>query len=274
MPDTVPAPSLTPAVDMAALDRLFDVTGLRVFLPGGYGALGEAIAWGFARRGAQVAIAGPSADKAAHLAAAIAAAGGRAVALGLDARDVAQIAAVTDRIAEALGGLDVLVNCVGIQREQPLMNVTEETFDDVYRVNLKSAMFLAQAAARHQILSGGGRQIHLLSVRSQLALRGRGYSAYCATKGGLAMLVRQHAMELAPHGITVNGVAPTFIQSDRIRGHLERPEFREFIEQRNPLGRIGAPVEIVGQVIALAAPAGSYITGQVVFVDGGVTASQ
>jgi NAD(P)-dependent dehydrogenase (short-subunit alcohol dehydrogenase family) len=88
------------------------------------------------------------------------------------------------------------------------------------------------------------------------------------------MLVKQHAMELAPHNITVNGVAPTFIQSDRIRPHLERAAFRDFILSRNPLGRIGEPVEVAGQVLAFAAPAGSYITGQTVFIDGGVTASQ
>ena len=88
------------------------------------------------------------------------------------------------------------------------------------------------------------------------------------------MLVKQHAMELAPHNITVNGVAPTFIQSDRIRPHLEREEFRKFILSRNPLGRIGEPIEVAGQVIALAAPAGSYITGQIVYIDGGITASQ
>jgi len=111
-------------------------------------------------------------------------------------------------------------------------------------------------------------------VRAQLALRDRGYSAYCATKGGLAMLVKQHAMELAPHNITVNGVAPTFIQSDRIKPHLDRPEFRAFMLERNPLRRIGTPLEVAGQVIALAAPAGSYITGQIIYVDGGVTASQ
>jgi NAD(P)-dependent dehydrogenase (short-subunit alcohol dehydrogenase family) len=88
------------------------------------------------------------------------------------------------------------------------------------------------------------------------------------------MLVKQHAMELAPHNITVNGVAPTFISSDRIRPHLERAEFRETILKRNPLGRIGDPIEVVGPVIAFAAASGSYITGQVVYVDGGVTASQ
>jgi NAD(P)-dependent dehydrogenase (short-subunit alcohol dehydrogenase family) len=167
------------------------------------------------------------------------------------------------------------VNCVGIQREQPLLDVTEDAFDLVYETNLKSAMFLAQAVARHQIENGiAGRHIHLLSVRSQLALPGRGYSAYCSTKGGLLMLVRQHAVELAPHNITVNGVAPTFIQSDRIRPHLDRAEFRDYILARNPLGRIGHPIEVAGPVIALAAAAGSYITGQIVFVDGGITASQ
>ena len=262
--------------DLAAIDNLFNLTGKRVFMPGGYGALGEAIAWGFARRGAHVAIAGPNQDSGARLAASIATSGGSATSYVLDARDTDAIAAITDEVAEHLGGIDVLVNCVGIQKEQKLLDVTPQTFDDVYETNLRSAMFLSQSVARHQIKTGhgDGRHIHLLSVRSQLALRDRGYSAYCATKGALVMLVKQHAMELAPHGITVNGVAPTFIRSERIRPHLEREKFRDFILERNPLGRIGEPVEVVGQVLALAAPAGSYITGQVVYIDGGVTASQ
>lgn len=267
--------SLTPRVDLDALDGLFDLRGMRAFVPGGYGALGEAIAWGLARHGAAVAIAGPRAEKATALAADITASGAVARGFGLDARWPDAIAGVVDNVVDDLGGIDILVNCVGIQREQSLLEVTEETFDEVYETNLKSAMFLAQAVARTQIAAGrGGRHIHILSVRSQLALRGRGYSAYCATKGGLLMLVKQHAMELAPHNITVNGVAPTFIQSDRIRPHLEREAFRRFILDRNPLGRIGDPVEVVGQIIAFAAPAGSYITGQVVYVDGGVTACQ
>ena len=267
--------SLTPRIDPERIARLFDVRGLRVFIPGGYGALGEAIALAFAGHGARVTVAGPSGAKAEALAGRIGADGGTATGLALDARDVGSIREATRAAVDAMGGIDVLVNCVGIQREQRLMEVTEETFDEVYRTNLKSAMFLAQETARDQIARGeGGRQIHILSVRSALGLRGRGYSAYCATKGGLAMLVRQHAMELAPHNITVNGVAPTFIQSDRIRPHLDRPEFREFILERNPLGRIGDPLEVAGQVIAFAAPAGSYMTGQIVFVDGGVTASQ
>ncbi len=266
---------LTPEIDPKRIDQLFDIRGMRVFLPGGYGAIGEAIATAMARHGAHVVVAGPTGDKAETLAARLTEAGGTAHGIALDARCVADITRATAQAVDLMGGIDALVNCVGIQREQSLMEVTEDTFDEVYQTNLKSAMFLAQAVARDQIERGkGGRQIHLLSVRSQLALRGRGYSAYCATKGGLAMLVKQHAMELAPHGITVNGVAPTFIQSDRIRPHLDNPAFRDFILERNPLGRIGDPLEVAGQVIAIAAPAGSYMTGQIVYVDGGVTASQ
>ncbi len=270
-----PTVSLTPEIDLARIDRLFEISGTRVFIPGGYGAIGEAISIAMGRLGAEVVIAGPSAHKAAALAKRIVDLGGRAHGLFLDAKDVIGIESCASEAVSLMGGIDVLVNCVGIQREQTLMEVTEEAFDEVYQTNLKSAMFLAQAVARNQIERGkGGRQIHLLSVRSHLALRGRGYSAYCATKGGLAMLVKQHAMELAPHGITVNGVAPTFIKSDRIRPHLSKPEFRDFILERNPLGRIGDPLEVAGQVITFASDAGSYMTGQVVYVDGGVTASQ
>ncbi len=270
-----PEPNLTPALDPLAMDRLFDITGLRVFLPGGYGAIGEAVALAMGRRGAVVSIAGRDGERAEALASRINASGGQSFGFSLDARNVGEIAETSRRAAEAMGGIDVLINCVGIQREQALLDVTEEAFDEIYQVNLKSAMFLGQAVARQQIAQGGGgRQIHLLSVRSQLALRGRGYSGYCATKGGLAMLVKQHAMELAPYNITVNGVAPTFIRSERIRHHLEREGFRDFILERNPLGRIGDPLEVVGQIIAFAAPAGSYMTGQIVYVDGGVTASQ
>ncbi|WPZ32687.1 SDR family oxidoreductase [Thalassobaculum sp. OXR-137] len=274
-PTPAAAPSLTPAIDPERLAGLFSLKGKTALVPGGYGALGEAICLALAAHGASVVVAGPKQEKAQALADQVAGQGGTAWALGLDASDVDAIRSTVEEAVSLAGGIDILVNCVGIQREQSIFDVTPEAFDTMYATNLRSAMFLSQSVAKHQVdTARQGRHIHLLSVRSQLALRGRGYSAYCATKGGLLMLVKQHAMELAPYGITVNGVAPTFIQSDRIRPHLEREEFRNFILNRNPLGRIGEPVEVAGQVIAFAAPAGSYITGQVVYIDGGVTASQ
>jgi gluconate 5-dehydrogenase len=136
-------------------------------------------------------------------------------------------------------------------------------------------MFLAQAVARHQIAAGqGGRHVHLLSVRSTLALRARGYSAYCGTKGGLVMLIKQHAMELAPHQITVNGVAPTFVYTEMIRHVMENDEFRRGLLDRIPLGRIADPKDIVGPALFFASPASGFVTGQNLLVDGGITASQ
>jgi len=105
-------------------------------------------------------------------------------------------------------------------------------------------------------------------------LRGRGYSAYCATKGGMVTLVKQHAMELAPHGINVNGIAPTFIYTEQIRHVMENDEFRAGLLERIPLGRIGDPKDIAGAGLFFASPASDFVTGQILYVDGGITASQ
>ena len=270
------AARITPIVDFTkALGGLFDLKGQVAYVPGGYGGLGEAITWGLALRGAKVAIAGRNRAKAEALAAKLRRAGHDAFGLALDVARVTQIGRSVERVVERLGRLDILVNCVGMQIEEPMTQVTEKAFDRVYQVNLKAAMFLAQACARQQIKAGqGGRQIHLLSVRAHLGLRNRGYSAYTATKGGLVMLVRQHAMELAPHGITVNGVAPTFVYTEMIRHVMQNPKFRRNLMARIPLGRIADPKDVVGPVLFFAAPAAGFVTGQILYVDGGITASQ
>ena len=277
--------AITPQVDFTAeLAGLFDVHGKVAYVPGGYGGLGEAIAWGLAQRGARVMVSGRSADRAAALADKAKAAGHEVEGIAMDAHSVADIRASVDAVVERFGTLDILVNCVGIQREERLVDVTEEAYDEVVQVNLKAAMFLAQAAAKAQIGardsgSGGNgtgmrKQIHLLSVRAQLGLRNRGYSAYCSTKGGLVMLIRQHASELAPHGICVNGVAPTVVRTEMARHWLENPDTRRQILERIPLGRVGDPKDVVGTTLFFAAPASDFVTGQVVYVDGGITASQ
>ena len=268
--------TVTPRIDFAAeLSGLFDLKGKVAYVPGGYGGLGEAIAWGLALHGAKVMVSGRDAGRAAALAEQIRAAGHDAGGIAMDAHSVAAIRASVAATAERFGSLDILVNCVGIQREERLLEATEAAYDEVVQVNLKAAMFLAQAAAEVQIRGGrGGKQVHLLSVRAQLGLRNRGYSAYCSTKGGLVMLIRQHASELAPHGITVNGVAPTVVRTEMARHWLENPETRKQILERIPLGRVGDPKDVVGAALFLCAPAADFITGQVVYVDGGITACQ
>ncbi len=268
--------SITPKIDFTvALSGLFDLRGKTAYVPGGYGGIGEAIAWGLAMAGARVAVSGRDEAKAEAVAAALRAAGHEAMGLAMDAHSVPQMQASVDAVARQWGSLDILMNCVGMQREQALLEVTEEAFDEVLQVNLKAAMFLAQAAAKKQIEGGrGGAQVHLLSVRAQLGLRGRGYSAYSSSKGGLVMLIRQHASELATHGITVNGIAPTVVQTEMARHWLENPETRKQVLERIPLGRVADPQDVAGAAVFFAAPASRFVTGQVLYLDGGITASQ
>ncbi len=268
--------NITPRIDFRnELVNLFDLKGKTAYVTGGYGGIGEAIAWALALAGAQVAVSGRDAAKAEAFAAQLRDAGHIAFGTAMDAHDVASIQQSVDAVAGHFGGLDVLVNCVGIQREQKLLDVTEETFDEVLQVNLKAAMFLAQAAAKKQIAGGrGGAQVHLLSVRAQLGLRGRGYSAYCSTKGGLVMMIRQHASELAVHGITVNGIAPTVVRTEMARHWLENPETRKQVLDRIPLGRVADPKDVAGAAVFFCSPAAGFVTGQVLYIDGGITASQ
>lgn len=268
--------TIAPNIDFKAeLSNMFDLHGKVAYLPGGYGGIGEAISWGMAVRGAAVVIAGRHGDKARALAEKITDAGFTASGLSVDVKSVAEIKDSVDAVVEKHGKIDILMNCVGIQIEQPLLEVTEEAFDEVYEVNLKASMFLAQAVARRQIEAGnGGKQVHLLSVRAKLGIRNRGYSAYCSTKGGQVMMIKQHAMELAPDNINVNGVAPTFVYTEMIRHVMENDEFRQDLLDRIPLGRIADPKDIVGPSVFFCSPAADFVTGQIMYVDGGITASQ
>jgi len=255
------------------------LAGRVAFVPGGYGGIGEAIAWGLALAGARVAVAGRDAGKAEALAGTLAAAGHDAFGIAMDAHSTASLRSAVDAVADRFGALDILVNCIGIQREERLADVTEAAFDEIVQVNLKAAMFLSQAVARHQVaaVTAGrrpGRQVHVLSVRAALGMRDRGYSAYCATKGALVMLIRQHAVELAAHGITVNGVAPTVVRGEMGRHWLADPATRQHILARIPLGRVAEPEDVVGATLFFCSPAASFVTGQVLYVDGGLTATQ
>jgi gluconate 5-dehydrogenase len=257
------------------LSAIFSLEGQTAFVPGGYGGIGEAVAWGLAQAGAHVAIAGRDRKKAEALAARMCDMGHTAIGLALDVRDIAAIGPVVDEAAMRLGGLTLLVNCVGMNREQKLEEATEETFDLIYETNLKSAMFVAQAVARHQVAGAkGGRHVHMLSVRSQLGMRGYGYSAYCATKGALVMLVKQHALELAPHGIRVNGIAPTVVLTEASDRWRSDPTRWEAFLARVPLRRAAEPRDIVGATVFFCSSASDFVTGQVLYIDGGITASQ
>ena len=249
---------------------MFRVDGKVALVTGGYGGIGEAVSRALIAMGAQVAIAGHNAEKASRCAAAL-----NAYAAPFDALSVPDTGRMVDDVARHFGRLDILVNCVGLNREEKAEEATEEKFDHVLDANLKSAMFQAQAAARHMIRQGdGGKQVHMGSVRSLLALRGRGYAAYCAAKGGLAILCKQLAAEWAPHRINVNVVAPTFVRTEQVANMLKDPAFYQNLVARIPLGRIGEPGDVANTVLFFVSPASDFITGQTLYLDGGITATQ
>ena len=248
------------------------LNGRVALVAGGYGGIGEACVRALVGQGATTVIAGRDAGKAAALAGALD--GGAASFVLFDARDVESIRAAVSEVAARHGRIDFLVNCLGTQQIEPLVDVTEEAFDRVLDVNLRAAMFLGQAVARVQIAAGtGGRHVHLLSVRAALGMRDRGYSSYCSSKGGLALLVRQHAVELARAGINVNGVAPTVVRT-RMASDWDDPEVHRRLLERIPLGRIAEVDDVSGPVLFFLGPASAFVTGQILYVDGGITATQ
>jgi gluconate 5-dehydrogenase len=256
------------------MDELFRLDGKVALVTGGYGGIGEAVCRGLAGMGAKVAVTGHNREKAKACAEALRSQGSEAYAAGFEVTSVGDTERMVDEVAAHFGRLDILVNAVGVQREEKLGDISEENFDYVINVNLKGAMFQAQAAARHMIAQGAGKQVHFGSVRSLLALRGRGFAAYCAAKGGMAILCKQLAAELAPHKVNVNVLAPTFVRTQQVARWLNDPTFYQNLVSRIPMGRIGEPGDVVGAVLFLVSPASDFITGQTLYLDGGVTATQ
>lgn len=260
---------------MVEIEKIFRLDGKVALVTGGYGGIGEAVCRGLAGAGAKIAVTGHNASRAAALSDALSAEGYSAWSSTFEAGQVSETQQMVDAAVAHFGRLDILVNCVGLNREEKAEEVTESMFDYVYTANLKTAMFQAQAAARQMIRQGtGGKQVHLGSVRSLLALRGRGYAAYCAAKGGLITMCKQLAAEWAPHRINVNVVAPTFIRTEQVGKMLLDPEFYSSLVARIPLGRIGEPEDVMSAILFLVSPAADFITGHVLSVDGGLTVTQ
>jgi NAD(P)-dependent dehydrogenase (short-subunit alcohol dehydrogenase family) len=260
---------------MTSSEKTFRLDGKVALVTGGYGGLGEAVCRGLVRAGAKVAVSGHNGEKAAACAESLRQEGGDTFAAAFDSLSVAETRSMVDDVVGHFGRLDILVNCVGLNREEKADEATEEMFDHVVDVNLKGAMFQAQAAARHMIRQGeGGKQVHIGSVRTLLALRGRGYAAYCASKGGLAILCKQLAAEWAPHRINVNVVAPTFVRTQQVAHMLADPQFYNTLVARIPLGRIAEPEDVWNAILFFVSSASDFVTGQTLYLDGGITATQ
>jgi NAD(P)-dependent dehydrogenase (short-subunit alcohol dehydrogenase family) len=260
-------------ISFDAYRQLYSLEGKVALVAGGAGGIGSAICEGLAAYGATVVICGRDGAKAEALAAQIEAAGGRAWGAALNILDLEAVRRFAAEVVERSGALDVLINSAGTHVDTPAADYAEADWDRVLDLNLKAAFFLSQAVARVQIPCGGGKHIHISSVRSLLGIH-RGYIAYCSSRGGMNMMIKQLATEWAKHGITVNGIAPTFTRTDLVKDYLEDPEFYNPLVARIPLGRICEPRDLAAMAIYLSAPASDFVTGQIIFADGGVTATQ
>ncbi|MBW3628597.1 MAG: SDR family oxidoreductase [Gemmatimonadetes bacterium] len=259
---------------MTPSGQMFRLDGKVAVVTGGYGGFGAAICEGLVDMGARVAVAGHNREKVDAFVARLRERGGDAFAAPVDALSVEDTRRMMDEVATHFGRLDILVNTVGGQREEKADDVTDENFSYLLDLNLKSAMFQAQAAAKYMKAQGGGKQIHFGSVRSQLGLRGRGFAAYCAAKSGLTVLCKQLAVEWAEHRINVNVLAPTFVRTSQVARFLDDPQFYQNIVSRIPLGRVGEVSDVVGAALFFVSPASDFITGQTLYLDGGLTATQ
>jgi NAD(P)-dependent dehydrogenase (short-subunit alcohol dehydrogenase family) len=249
----------------------FTLTGKTALVTGAARGLGRAIALALANAGADVALGLRDKTGAKDLVGDIEAMGRRAVPLQMDVMQLPEAYAAVDAAIAALGHIDILVNNVGGGTEGPIEDFTEAEFDDTINLNVKASFFIAQRVARHMIARGqGGSIVNMSSQAGFIALPGEGI--YCLSKAAVAHMTKCMAVEWGKYNITVNAVAPTFIETDGTAEALGRPGFRDDVVERiAALHRGGQPKEVSGAVAFLVSPAASLITGQTLIIDGGWT---
>ncbi len=245
----------------------FRLDGRRALVTGAGRGIGLACAAALAQAGAHVTLAARSAEEIAAGAEAIRAAGGQADALQIDVSDVSATAYALDAAAP----FDILLNNAGTNRPKPFVEVSEEDYDAVLGLNLRAAFFVGQAVARRMI--GAGVRGSIIHMGSQMGhVGGQRRSLYCASKWGLEGLNKAMALDLAPHGIRSNTIAPTFIETPMTRPFFADKAFLATVLDKIKLGRLGTVEDLMGAVVFLASDASALMTGASLIVDGGWTA--
>jgi gluconate 5-dehydrogenase len=256
---------------------LFSLAGRVALIPGGGGAIGGAMAVAFAEAGAKVAIADVTMDKAEASAERVRAVGGDALAMAVDATQEAECDRIVAETVARFGKVDTIVNAIGGGAGKVLFDAEvypRDAWDWIMELNVRSTLLATQSAVRSMIAAGnGGAVLNISSVRADLGINA-GYSAYVAAKGAISSLTRQWATEWAKHGIRVNAIRPTFVDTPQVAMLLDDPAFKAGVVSRIPLGRVGGTQDLVGPAIFLCSDAARFVTGQVLGIDGGLTATQ
>ena len=237
---------------------------------GSSSGIGEAIALAFAQEGAAVVVNySRHEDAAQKVLEKIEGAGGKGLVVGADVSDPKEVEAMVQQATDAFGRLDIMVNNAGMERKMPFLETPFEVWQETIAVNLTGTWLGCQAAAKRMVSQGDpGRIINVSSVHEDLAMPTN--APYCATKGGVRMLMRTLAVELAPHNITVNDIAPGAIETPMDAPLEEHPDEMKELLSEIPLGRMGKPEEVANLALFLASDDSSYVTGSTLFVDGGM----
>jgi NAD(P)-dependent dehydrogenase (short-subunit alcohol dehydrogenase family) len=250
-----------------SLASAFRLDGKTALVTGAGRGIGRAIALALAAAGAELVLVSRTPSELKEVAGKIEKGGGKAEALPFDVTDSA---AVRDAVA-GLDRIDILVNNAGINRPQPFLEVDEVTLDLLLGLNVRAAFIVAQAAARVMVANGGGVIINMSSQMGHVGSE-RNRTVYVMTKHALEGLTKAMALELAPKGVRVVSVAPTFVQTPLTKPFFDDPVFRKWVIDRIPLGRLGTVEEVARAVVFLASPAASLVTGSSLLLDGGWTA--
>ena len=250
-------------------DDLFSVENQVVLVSGASRGIGRAIGEGFARRGASVVITGRQPDTVERTAGEICPPGGTVRAKVCDVADAQAGQRLVDEVVDEFGRIDTLVNCAGVNKRMKVGQYTEEVYDFITNINIRGAFFLALAVGRQMINAGRGCQINIDSVNTHRPLNR--VAVYAMSKSSVSQMTRCLAMEWGPHGVRVNAVAPGFTLTELTRNLWKDEKMDQWRQQNTPLRRIGQPNDMVGACIFLASEASSYVTGQVLYVDGGTS---
>jgi gluconate 5-dehydrogenase len=255
---------------------MFSLENKNAVVIGGAGGIGQAIVQGIAEAGARVVIASRNTESLKRAQEEIKKACGKAVeTYALDATDEKAVAAMAEHYSKEWGQIHILINAQGFNKKYPAQEFNMDDFRMMFEVNVTGIMLACKHFGRYMIEKGYGKIINLSSVRGKIATYASGNCGYCGTKGALDMITKQLASEYGPYGVTVNGIGPTLTETPMMTGAIEQrggDAYRKQVGDKLPMRRMAMPEDCVGTAVFLAAPASDFVTGNIIYPDGGLTA--
>ena len=252
------------------MNKMFDLTGRTALVVGGHGGLGKAIALAMADAGADVVVASRNLDALKAAAKEIQAKGRKSLTVSVDVVDAKQVDRMVEDTLKVFPRIDILVNAAGLAIRKPADTFPIDDWQRVMDVNARGTWLCCQAVGRVMIKQHAGKIVNLSSVRGRYGLPA-GYAAYCPSKGAVDTLTRTLACEWAKHNVLVNAIAPTVVETELTKELLADVEYAKTMKARIPMGRWAMTDDIVGPAIFFASDAAKFVTGQILYIDGGVT---